>query len=439
MGVAATLGCGVAGVIWMIASFGTKRDLVLVTAAAALLAPVLVPVASSNARTPIAAAASAFLPALLVMYVRGGKARHWASATISNDLAPFAVIYLVAVVYGLVWALARGNDPATSAGQTFTAVIFAVGFFVAGPMVAERLTPRTIAVLAVVVALIAVPGIAPFASWVISPHTATFMRYLGRAALFAPLLVLLLLTRVYPTAPRMALVGSGYFAVATLLTFTRSYWIGLLAGLLLVLVAGLCLPRWRKRPVASALRSLRSWQIQIGLAFLAVAALAFIVTPLGRFALLRVGETSTTSFDPSIVVRKYELASAWASIRAHPFSGVGAGGTFASLYQIGTSNVVFGQTNFIHDAFVYFPLKFGLLGFAADVALISGVAISVVRVLRAGTRGTFHTAGFPAAFLGLCVLSITAPNLVDPHYSVLSGLLAYLAGAPRPEPSEDSN
>jgi O-antigen ligase len=119
------------------------------------------------------------------------------------------------------------------------------------------------------------------------------------------------------------------------------------------------------------------------------------------------------------------------SIRQHPFLGIGAGGTYPSLSQIGTSSIVFGRTNFIHDAYVYFALKFGATGLAAVAALLVGLAASLGRAIAEARRGQIEHAGFPAAFLGLCLLSITAPNLVDPHYSLLAGLLAYLAGAHR--------
>jgi O-antigen ligase len=165
---------------------------------------------------------------------------------------------------------------------------------------------------------------------------------------------------------------------------------------------------------------------------LIAAVAAIVASPAGGLVRERIASSHRGSGDLSIDVRAFELTAATRQVRMAPFLGIGSGGQFRSLYQSDPTHVAYGATNFVHSAYVYFPLKFGLLGFATVFALVGGVLAAFVAALkRAAARGLRELV-FVCVLAVVLTASATAPNLVDPTYSLFCGLIACLAGLPAP-------
>jgi O-antigen ligase len=396
----------------------------LMSIALAWLSPLVIHQYVSPKKEVVAAAAAAWLPGLLVATLRAYPRERPGPALLEHPLAPFAVLYGLAATYGLAWAFARGNDAVLAVGQTFTAGLFCLGFALAGPTLSRHATERFWLVLVTTVGILSLPGLGPALEWIVGTDSE-FARFLDPVAVLAPVCTLIVLVLIYPRSPTLGVLGAGYFGFLTLLTFTRSYWLGAVGALMFLALASIRGLEWTNlrdrllRPSTAA---------RVAVLGACVAAM-MVATPIGGFASARLTLDAAQGEDLSLVVRDNEIAAALAHVRAHPITGLGSGGEYLSLYQTSAATARFGLTNFVHNAYVYFPLKFGLLGFGALAALAIGTLSVAVFALR--RRGGYAPGRglFTAAFIFVLLASITAPNLVDPRYSLLSGAVAWLAGA----------
>jgi len=417
------------GTAWTVFAARTGRDLRLVSVALMALTPLVVGLwlpAPDKAVTALAGAAAG--GGLLVGTFRARRRLALTDALAGHPLLAFALLYAACAVYGLLWGLWRGNDVVLMAGQEWTAVLFLVGFALAGPLVAQTATERHWAIFVSVVALLCLPALAPVVRWVGAADPG-LVRFLEPVAFYAPVCTLLALGLVAPARRRAGVVLAAVLALVTLLTFTRSYWLGLAAGAALLGV--LAVVRARRRGLVRLRRPRRSELAWMAVAVALLAGL-FAGTPIGRFAVERGAQTRGNAGDLSVEVRALELEGALRQVAAAPASGVGSGGRYLALRQFEGERVFYGLTNFIHNAYLYFPLKFGVLGFAALAALAGGGLAVLRRAPRSVRAGGMAAAAFPAAALAVLVLSVTAPNLVDPTYSLFAGVLLFLAGARRP-------
>lgn len=421
------LGAAAFAVLWTVTALIVVRPLGLVSVLLLVCGPLAAELwLPSDDKYALAAVVAAPLGGLVVGQWRAARrSAHPARDFAAHPLFPFAALYAAAASYGLAWGLLRGNEPGLVLGQAWTATLFACGFGLAGPLLARRADARVWLTMIGGVALTALPGLLPFVAWLGGGGEATFMRFLHASAFYAPLCVLIALVLVRPTYPRTGSLAAAFFVLLTLLSFTRSYWMGLAVGG--AVLAAAAAARWLRVPAQRPRPSLRGLA-GAGSALAVTAALA-LATPVGAFALERVAMTSQGSADMSVDVRTFELQAALETVARAPELGIGAGGQFASLHQIGDDQVAYGATNFVHNAYLYFPLKFGVLGFAALFALLGGLAVVLTSALRrSGVEGP-RAAVFPALLAAVLALSLTAPNLVDPTYSVFIGALVYLAGA----------
>jgi hypothetical protein len=380
----------------------------------------------------VALAAALWVPPLLVATFRDPPLSRWAHDLGQHPLAPFALLYGVAAAYGLLWGFARGNDAVLALGQTYTAGLFLVGFAVAGPVLARDATRDFWLLLSAGVVALSIPDVARVLGALLGPDSH-FARFLDPVAVLAPICLLTTLVLVYPLRPALGALGLGCFAGLTLLTFTRSYWIGVTGALLFFVLAAVVgrrrQPRGERRISARAALP--------AVAAVAGVAVVLALTPIGGFVSDRVAATGQSNnadvgveTDASLVVREEELGAALAHLRAHPVTGLGSGGEYLSLYQASSTEVRFGATNFVHNAYVYLPLKFGMLGFAALAALGLGAVRVAAFALSAESREAAGRVLFTAVLVFFLLASISAPNLVDPKYSLLAGAIAWLAGVP---------
>jgi O-antigen ligase len=277
--------------------------------------------------------------------------------------------------------------------------------------------------LGVGVVALSIPGVARVLGELLGADSH-FARFLDPVAVLAPICMLTTLVLVYPRRPVLGALGAGCFAALTLLTFTRSYWIGATGALLFLAIAT---ARGRRRTTPGARRVWIRTAVPL-FALTACAVVVLLATPIGGFVSDRFHPERTN--DASVTQREQELGAALAHVRAHPVTGLGSGGKYLTLSLTSAKTLRFGPTNFVHNAYVYLPLKFGLLGFAALAALILGTVRVIGFALSTHSREVAGRVLFTAALLFFLLASITAPNLVDPKYSLLAGAVAWLAGVP---------
>lgn len=416
---------------WAALAAAGRWDLRVASVALAVLAPLAAdPLLAQADKHVFALAAAAPLPGLVVSaWRRRGDPVRVPGALGAHPLLPFTALYAAAGAYGLAWGLARGNEPLLAAGQTWAAALFALGFLVAGPILAARARLPFWAILLTAIGVLSLPGLLPVTAWLGGAGDANLVRFLGRAALLAPIGALVALVVIAPRHRRAGILTATLFGAATVLTFTRSYWLGLAAGLAVLgalAIAGLAGGRLRPRVTPA------------GAAFALVLAGALVTATLALGlhgpVVERVAVTQVGAGDLSVDTRRLELAAALDALRAEPLLGIGSGGEFLSVHPVSPDEVALGPTNFIHNAYVYLPLKFGVLGFAALIALAGGTALALMDALRRARHEGVERTGMVAVLAMVLVASATAPNLIDPAYAVLIGALAYGAGHAHPEP-----
>jgi hypothetical protein len=413
----------------LLAAAALRRDVRLVLIAVTFLTPLLVslwlPV--DQGRVAYAAAAVVGLPALLIADHRAGATvRATLGPVARTPFAPFAVLYAAAASFGLLYGMARGNDVVQVVGQTWTAALFLVGFCWFAPRLRELATPRFWVWFALAVAVLSLPGLADLAIS-LAQNPDVFDRVLAKTDFYAFVCLLLAVGLVAPRKPALGWALAGFFAVVTLVTFTRSYWLGAAVGCMVLAVAAV-----HVRPKLPSGRT-----AALGASVLAILVAAVAVSPIGGFAVDRVTQTHRGSGDTSVDLRGLELNAAVRQVRETPFAGIGSGGEFWSAHATSSSATAYGRVNFVHNAYVYFPLKFGVLGLAAVVALLVGLAQCGWAALRPGSAATLADRTWVAVFGAVLAASVTAPNLVDPLYSLFCGALAGVAGlaVARPAPA----
>ncbi len=401
-----------------------RRHWALACAWACVLGPVAV---SSITTIKPAIALAALAPvAGLLAWVRShsGVALHGLAG---HPLSPWCGLWLVASAVGGVIGLARGNDLTLLAGQLVPAATFAAGFLAAGPLLAKLGPLRWPLLLSGLGVILGLPGIIHEAAWVFGFVDENLIRFLDKSALVCVIAFILVVGLVLRRRPALGSAVALGLGVLVLLTFTRSYWLGAAAAVLLLLPALAAAElgpggagRPSRRRVLQALAT-------IGLVAIAAAGVA-VATGAPDLIAARLESRDASLLDSSRIVRVFELKAAWEQVQLHPLTGIGAGGEYPTLAQFGTDLIVYGPSNFIHNAYLYLPLKFGVTGFIAGFALLFGVLLAIARGVRTAYRtGSSWDASHAAAFAGLCAASITAPILLDPVYAGMAGAIARMA------------
>lgn len=401
-----------------------RRDPGLAWAWACILGPVAV--SSVTSIKPLIALA-ALVPVAGLLTWLGRHRQMVCNGLGGHPLTPWCVLWLVASAFGGAVGLARGNDLVLLTGQLLPALTFAAAFVAAGPLLAQLgpvRWPLTLAALGVVLGL---PGIIHEAGWVFGFVDAELVRFLDPSALVCVTALVLVAGLVLRERPGLGLAVALGLAVLVLLTFTRSYWLGAVVAILLLIATQAVA---RVGPAATGRPTRRRALMVAGImGIIAVAAVGTaIVTGAAGLVADRLEGPAESAIDSSQVVRVFELRAAWEQVRQHPVSGLGAGGEYPTLSQVGDDLIVYGRSNFIHNAYLYLPLKFGLVGFMAALALLFGLGWAVARGLRVAYQsGSVWDATHAATFAGLCVASVTAPILVDPVYAGMAGAIARMA------------
>lgn len=231
-------------------------------------------------------------------------------------------------------------------------------------------------------------------------------------------------------APRWVLLTSPLLIACLVLSYRRSFWIGAVLGLLLVLMLG-------TTPVGRRLLVPTSLAVVAAIWLLGSLHFQNSVPIVKRAASLNPTSLEANAEDR---YRLDERANVLAEIKAHPITGLGIGIPWAATAQ--TLSLESGEgegREYVHFAALWFWLKLGILGLFAYVSVMLGsvwLAWQAWRRSREPLLRAFALAS-GAGMVGLSVIDTTASFTgVDARFTVLFaaqvGLLALIVKtAPR--------
>lgn len=153
-----------------------------------------------------------------------------------------------------------------------------------------------------------------------------------------------------------------------------------------------------------------------GLSLAALMAALTVVKPRLAEALVEraTGISAEVESGGSFAWRKIENQDALAMIERHPIMGVGIGGEYKQIKVVATFAT---ETTYIHNGYLYFPLKLGLWASFIPLAFILGFFATLRRAKRAHQADLDR--GFIAALGGTfavpVITSITQPEWVNPQ------------------------
>jgi O-antigen ligase len=235
--------------------------------------------------------------------------------------------------------------------------------------------------------------------------------------------------------PLWVLLGSPLLVACLVLSYRRSFWIGAVLGLLVVLLVATS-PNARRLLVPAAL---------------GVAAAIWLLGSIGFQSQLpiakRLASLSPTKLEANVQdrYRLDERANVLGEIREHPITGLGVTIPWAATVRP-LSIEHEGGREYVHFAALYFWLKLGLLGLLAYVAVMLGCMTVAWQAWRASREPLLKAfaLGSLGGMVGLVVMDTTATFTGgDARFTVLFtaqvGLLALArraAGHPDPPDGE---
>jgi hypothetical protein len=224
-------------------------------------------------------------------------------------------------------------------------------------------------------------------------------------------------------APRWVLLTSPLLIACLVLSYRRSFWIGAVLGLLLVLMLG-------TTPVGRRLLVPTSLAVAAAIWLLGSLHFQNSVPIVKRAASLNPSSIEASAEDR---YRLDERANVLAEIKKHPISGLGVTIPWAATAQTLSLEGEGEGRQYVHFAALWFWLKLGVLGLLAYVGVMLGsmwLAWQAWRVSPEPLMRAFALAS-GAGMVGLVVIDTTASFTgVDPRFTVLFavqvGLLALL-------------
>jgi hypothetical protein len=271
--------------------------------------------------------------------------------------------------------------------------------------------------LATVKAAIGVAGVVAGVGLVVEGSTISYYEPTANWLILLAILIVgaALLMRARP--PAWVVAATPLLILSLALSFRRSFWIGAVLGILLVVLLA-----WR--PTGRRI-------VVVGALLLGVAAWTASLEPV---------QTETpiveraTSLQPSKVesnaqdrYRIDELRNVTAEIRAHPVTGLGLGGQWAAIHPLGIEHE--NGRGYTHVVALWWWLKLGILGVIAYLAVIGTMLAMGWQVWRRSSDRLFAAAGL-GTFCGVLALviveSVGSFTGIDPRFTALVGGVAGL-------------
>jgi O-antigen ligase len=226
--------------------------------------------------------------------------------------------------------------------------------------------------------------------------------------------------------PLWILLISPVLIACLVLSYRRSFWIGAVLGLLLVLLLG-------TSPVG------RRLLVPAGLAVLAAIWLLGSIHFQGQIPIIKRAASLNPSKLEASAEDRYRLderANVLAEIRAHPIEGLGVTIPWAATAQTLSLEGEGEGRQYVHFAALWFWLKLGILGLFGYVGMMLGSMWLAWQAWRRSHEPLLRAFGLGslAGMVGLIAIDTTASFTgVDPRFTVLFatqvGLLALIAGS----------
>ncbi len=337
--------------------------------------------------------------------------------------APFTLPLLmlaVASVGGVVTGYLAGADP-----LTILNVLRPLLVVIVLPIVMVNLIRDLRAVQAVAVggiALVAIKSFEGLFSWATSsgrPYGGTTLTFYEPAANILLLLtVATVVAAVIKGVPLSWWVrGASVLAFVTLiLSFRRSFWIGMLLALLLVLLLG---------------SGVHGWRLLVPGLLVAVTAGYIAVQYVGSQDLQGSVAERALTLEPSRLVankedryRIDEQLNVVAEIKAHPIGGLGFGVPWRATHAVPFEWE--GGRIYVHNILLMHWLRSGVLGFLAYLSLMVTLLVTGYRLAGRLQEGWLRamTLAVAAVVPGLMVIELTAAyGGVDYRFSVVLGAI----------------
>ncbi len=166
-------------------------------------------------------------------------------------------------------------------------------------------------------------------------------------------------------------------ALDIVVSFNRNMWVGIILGLLLMMIVGGAVVRYRITAATTALIG----AVIVFIIFGSVASNSHVIEPILKRGATIINPTKTAG-ESSLQERANETEKAWATARHHLLLGVGAGVPFGvvSIQPISVGGLVIGSHAepqlFVHDQYLYLVLLSGIPGLIAFVFFL-GVPVAL--------------------------------------------------------------
>lgn len=358
----------------------------------------------------------------LAILLRAGVSRKISSFSTPLDLPMLALLgwALISSLYGVL----RGNDLYDLAGDFFQVAIFVIFYYFAKLIIRERkhLTNFLFAMGIPVVVL----SLSDFRSYLwgkkftwVAAETAGEVIYRLQApvTLYVMIFLILAICLILCSRSRTRSILLGFLIVflgsMLILSFTRSFLMGLLGAGIFILVTQLS-----KNKLKLALYST--------LAILGILSLLFTLPQSrvsGGFSVLRVlmsrFEDIFQGSDIATNLRVSEMATSLKLIASYPLMGLGPGGKY---WVFNIQIPAWEWRDYIHNSYLFLALKMGLPALAiylwlAGLFLFKGLK-KVGSLKDNYLQGLGY--GFISVYFGLLVISLFFPML---HYFLLAPYL----------------
>ena len=286
-----------------------------------------------------------------------------------------------------------------------------------------RVALAWLAALAVLKALVGVAGVATGrgADVELDGASITFYAPVGNALALLVLLgvVAALLSRT--RLPVWLLLGSPLLVLSLALSQRRSFWVGAVLGLLLVVALG-STPVGRRLFLPTA--------VLVAASLWALSSVGFQAEgPLVERA--RSLEPSRVATNAEDRYRFDERTNVLEELRRHPLTGLGIGVPWSARHPVGLEH----SRQYAHMVVLWQWLKLGLIGLAAYAAIMLAAGRAAWLAWRRHRDPVLRAAGLAALcwLVAMAVVETTASFTgVDPRFTVLMGVVLGLLIAMRP-------
>lgn len=236
--------------------------------------------------------------------------------------------------------------------------------------------------------------------WVDDPsNSGTYLRVLVAGALYFPLILFLCFTDFWGKNKFVVMIFS---IIGLLLTFTRSYWLGTIIGVIFFLIVS----------IFSQTKNMTSKKtLLLLLSIISVIMIIFVLFPEFRINIVHRFLSSENLESGAIIYRIEEAASFISKIALRPILGYGTGATVLTVDAF-NSRLLF-YTSFSHNSYLIYLLYFGIVGTMLLLISYYKMVSGLVYLFRRSKiiYASKYFLSLASSIIALLTLSLTASQL----------------------------